>query len=43
MLEIKQMKWEHSKWIPHLDDDICDYILKNMHARKDGRKRIKVL
>ena len=26
MKEIKQMKMEHSEWIPQLDDDIWDYI-----------------
>jgi len=28
MKEIKQMKMENSEWIPQLDDDIWDYILK---------------
>ncbi len=36
MTEIKLMKMEHSEWIPQLDDDIWDYILKNMHARNDN-------
>jgi len=26
MKKIKQMKMEHSEWIPQLDDDIQDYI-----------------
>ena len=39
------MKLEHSEWIPQLDDDIRDYILKNMHARNDNndRRRMRVL
>ena len=32
MTEIKLMKMEHSEWITQLDDDIWDYILKNMHT-----------
>ena len=28
MKAIKLMKMEHSEWIPQLDDDIWDYILK---------------
>jgi len=28
MQEIKQMKSEHSEWIPQLDDEIRDYIKK---------------
>jgi len=26
MIEIKQMKSEHSEWIPQLDDERWDYI-----------------
>jgi len=28
MKEIKQMKSEHSEWIPQMDDEIHDYIFK---------------
>jgi len=44
MTEIKQMKKEHSGRITQLDDDIREYIKKNMHARNDndGGRRMRV-
>ena len=44
MTEIKIMKMEHSEQISQLDEDIRDYIFKNMHARndKDNRSRMKL-
>ena len=44
MTEIKIMKMEHSEQISQLDDDIWDYIFKNVHARNDNnnRSRMKV-